>query len=144
MANGRSGGDLRELHQLLSGGTVAGLSDGELLERFASRHDEAGESAFEALMLRHGPMVLAACRRVLRDPSDACDAFQATFLVLVRRAGSVRVGPSLGPWLYGVSVRVARRARAVAARRRERERSAATGAAAVARLEAPGDDLRMV
>jgi RNA polymerase sigma-70 factor (ECF subfamily) len=115
MAIGRSRGYLREFHRLLSGGASAGLSDGELLERFAARRDEAGEAAFEALVHRHGPMVLAVCHRVLRDPSDARDAFQATFLVLVRKAGSVQVGPSLGPWLHGVSVRVARRAQALAA-----------------------------
>ncbi len=121
MASARASGFLRGFDVLLGGGATAGLSDRELLDRFVARRDEAGEAAFAALVGRHGPMVLGVCRRVLRDPADASDAFQATFLVLVKRAGSVRVGPSLGPWLYGVSVRVARRARAVAVRRRGRE-----------------------
>src|SRR5207244_2460613 len=87
------------------------------LERFKTRHDEA---AFEALLQRHGPMVWSVCRRVLVDVNDAEDAFQATFLVLVRRAAMLRSGP-LGPWLYGVAYRIAVRVRANASRRRARE-----------------------
>jgi RNA polymerase sigma factor (sigma-70 family) len=105
------------LTALLEDGTATGLSDRELLERFASSRDQSGEFAFATLVARHGPMVKGVCRRMLRNPADADDAFQATFLVLVRRAGSIRLGDSLGPWLYGVTVRVARRARAVGARR---------------------------
>jgi RNA polymerase sigma factor (sigma-70 family) len=94
------------------------LSDGELLERFVSGRDE---SAFAALVSRHGPMVLGVCRRLLRHAQDAEDAFQATFLVLVRKAGGIGRRELLGNWLYGVAVRVAGRARLTAARRRTRE-----------------------
>ena len=108
---------LRQFRTLFEAGTVAGLTDGQLLERFLTSRDEAGEVAFAALVARHGPMVLGVCRRALADPNDAADAFQATFLVLVRKARSVRVDDSLGRWLYGVSRRVANRARTIAARR---------------------------
>jgi RNA polymerase sigma factor (sigma-70 family) len=89
--------------------------DGRLLERFARRGEEA---AFEALLRRHGPMVLGVCRRLLRDAHAAEDAFQATFLLLLRKAGALRRPESLGPWLHGVARRTALRARAHAARRR--------------------------
>jgi RNA polymerase sigma factor (sigma-70 family) len=88
--------------------------DGRLLERFARRGEEA---AFEALLRRHGPMVFGVCRRLLRDAHAAEDAFQATFLLLVRKAGALRRPESLGPWLHGVARRTALRARAHAARR---------------------------
>jgi RNA polymerase sigma factor (sigma-70 family) len=101
-----------QLRRLFTGGTVAGLGEVALLERFITRRDPA---AFEALVARHGPMVLGICRRLLREPHDIEDAFQATFLVLVRRAGSLRRREALGPWLYGVAYRVAMRARARAA-----------------------------
>jgi RNA polymerase sigma factor (sigma-70 family) len=100
-------------------GTVGGLSDGELLERFAIREEGAGEAAFEEVVRRHGPMVLGVCRRVLGDRHAADDAFQATFLVLALKAGSVRKKDSLGPWLHGVAARVARRARQVDRGRKE-------------------------
>src|SRR6266478_8435840 len=76
----------------------AGLTDGELLECFIARRDEV---AFEALMRRHGPMVLGVCRRVLKNEADAEDAFQATFLVFVRKAASIRSRGTVGNWLYG-------------------------------------------
>jgi RNA polymerase sigma factor (sigma-70 family) len=89
------------------------LSDGELLGRFAEAHDEA---AFTALLLRHGPMVLGVCRRVLGHAEDAEDACQATFLVLARNARSVRRRGSAASWLYGVAARTARKLRTVRAR----------------------------
>src|SRR4051812_2127035 len=92
------------------------LSDRQLLDRFVGARDEG---AFAELVRRHGPMVLAACRRVLRHEQDAEDAFQASFLVLARKAGSVRQGDSVGGWLYRVAYRLALRARAVGCRRRE-------------------------
>ena len=91
-----------------------GLSDAELLLRFVRQRDEA---AFELLVWRHGPMVLGVCRRVLRDAHGAEDAFQATFLALVRKAGSIARGGAVAPWLYRVAFRVALRARAAAAQR---------------------------
>ena len=95
---------------------MLGLSEWELLERYLDRRDEV---AFEALVARHGPMVLAVCRRMLFDPSDVDDAFQATFLVLVRRARHLGPGDAIGPWLHGVATRVALKARCDAARRRQ-------------------------
>src|SRR5438874_9701876 len=95
--------------------------DRQLLERFAGQRDEA---AFAALVARHGPMVLGVCRGVLRDPHAAEDAFQATFLILVRKAGSLWVGESLDGWLHRVAYRVALQASTDAARRRARERKA--------------------
>src|SRR5215831_557863 len=95
------------------------LTDGELLARFVAARDEA---AFEALVYRHGPMVLGLCRRVLSNPHDAEDAFQATFLILARKANSVVKRDSVGSWLFAVAQRTAREARAVLARRRARER----------------------
>jgi RNA polymerase sigma factor (sigma-70 family) len=92
-----------------------------LLESFLTQRDE---SAFEALLRRHAPMVLGICRRVLRHPQDAEDAFQATFLVLVRKAGSLRSRELLGNWLYGVAYRTAMSARAMSAKRRMKEQRA--------------------
>jgi RNA polymerase sigma factor (sigma-70 family) len=97
-----------QLERLFGSGTATGLTEGQLLDRFASGRDE---SAFEALVERHGPMVLGVCRQLLRDPNDVDDAFQATFLVLVRKAGSLRQQELLGNWLYGVAYRVALRGR---------------------------------
>jgi RNA polymerase sigma factor (sigma-70 family) len=116
---------LHSLHQLTAAHVAAELSDRQLLERYAGRGDEA---AFAALVRRHGPLVLGVCRRLLRDGHAAEDAFQATFLVLARRAGSVARPEALGPWLHGVAARVALKARAQAARRRAGERQAAARA----------------
>ena len=126
MAYARSSDLLRQVRTLFGTGTVTGLSDAELLERFTSRSasaaedTRAAEAAFEVLLARHGPMVLGVCRRALADPAEVEDAFQATFLVLVRRAASVWAGDSLGRWLYGVSRRVAAKARARSLRARRR------------------------
>jgi len=125
MAAGTSGAVLRDIQTLFDTGTASGLSDRQLLERFAGRRDASAEAAFEVLVLRHGPMVLRVCRNVLGDSADAQDAFQATFLVLVRRRGSIRGLDSIGGWLYGVACRVAARARVESARRRAAEQRAA-------------------
>jgi RNA polymerase sigma factor (sigma-70 family) len=109
MIDGRSGAVLRRVQRLFGVGSAAGATEGQLLERYLVHHDEV---AFEALVARHGPMVLGVCRRVLRDPRDVEDAFQATFLILVRRARSIRNRELLGNWLYGVAQRVSLKARA--------------------------------
>src|SRR4051794_32363819 len=102
MAKGESPAVLHDIHTLFHVGTTNGLTDGQLLERFRARADlKVSEAAFAGLMARHGSMVLGVCRRALRDPDDVADAFQATFLVLVRKADTVRVEDSLGRWLYG-------------------------------------------
>ena len=124
MARDGSGAALRSIHALFAAGTVGGLADGQLLDRFAARDGEAAELAFAALVERHGPMVLRVCRGVLRDVHDAEDAFQATFLILARKAGSIRRRDALAPWLHGVAFHVASTARTAAARRRSHEMKA--------------------
>src|SRR5262249_28425444 len=109
---------------LWEAGTVTGLSDAQLLERSAAG-GPAAELAFSALVERHGPMVLRVCRRVLRDPHDAQDAFQAAFLVLARRARSIRHPEALASWLHGVALRASRSLLLATARRRDHERRAA-------------------
>ena len=116
---------LRDLVTLTHVGVVGNLSDAQLLDRFLLLHGEAAEAAFEALVTRHGPMVLDVCGNILRNPHDAQDAFQATFLVLASRAGSIRRRDALASWLLGVARRVALRSRADVARRRLYERRAA-------------------
>jgi RNA polymerase sigma factor (sigma-70 family) len=111
------GSDLRPLSALFSVGTATGITDRELLERYIGDSGAASEAAFAALVARHGPMVMGVCRRALSNAHDVDDAFQATFLVLVRKAGSVHLSDSLGRWLYGVSRKVASRARRAASRR---------------------------
>ncbi len=118
MARRPAGTIVQQLRQRIDAEAGADRPDAELLARFAGQRDEA---AFAALVARHGPMVLRLCRHVLRCEQDAEDAFQATFLVLARTAGSIRRGESLGSWLYGVARRVALRAGRAAARRRRRE-----------------------
>ncbi len=115
----------RQLRTLFNLGAIGDLTDGQLLERFATQDGEAAELTFAALVERHGPMVLRVCRNTLCDPNDVQDAFQATFLALVQKARSLWVRDSLGPWLHRVAHRVATRARSSAARRREHERRAA-------------------
>src|SRR5580693_752932 len=121
MAYLASGLVVRQLGTLFEGGSAAGLSDRQLLERFATARDEAGEAAFAALVARHGPMVLGVCRQLLGDRHEAEDAFQAVFLVLARRSPSLREPDLLGNWLYGVALRTARKARGRLARRRRTE-----------------------
>ena len=103
------------LEALWNTGTLTGLRDEQLLARFQAAKDTAAESAFRELMHRHGPMVMGVCRQILRRSHDADDAFQATFLVLVRKSGSIRAGRISGAWLYAVAYRTAHRARTVAA-----------------------------
>src|SRR5947209_3461765 len=100
---------------------AAGLADGQLVERFVRRRDAA---ALEVLLRRHGPMVWGVCRRVLRHEADAEDAFQATFLVLVRKAADVRPRGLVGNWLYGVARNTALKAKAMGSKRRAKEREA--------------------
>jgi RNA polymerase sigma factor (sigma-70 family) len=121
MGTGRHDDGSRHVRMLFNVGTVGGLTDGQLLEWFTEQSGETAELAFAALVDRHGPMVLGVCRSVLRDPHSAHDAFQATFLVLVRRAKSLWVRDSLGPWLYQVAYRVASCSRSEANRRLRHE-----------------------
>ena len=132
---------LRQIHRVFGEGTLAGLSDAQLLERHANHGDEL---AFRALVQRHGPMVLAVCHGVLNDTNDADDAFQAVFLLLSRRARSLWVKDSLGGWLHRVSCRIAFQVRADTARRRQQERRAAQLAAEPKPPGTPWDDTRAV
>jgi RNA polymerase sigma factor (sigma-70 family) len=110
---------LSSLRRLTDAHGLRELPDGELLERFVARRDE---TAFATLMRRHGPMVWCVCCRLLHDPHRAEDAFQATFLVLVRKAGSIRKRASLGSWLHGIAYRVAIKSRTQVATVRAQER----------------------
>jgi RNA polymerase sigma factor (sigma-70 family) len=125
----------------IASGPSAGLADGQLLEHFLRDHSE---TAFAALWRRHGPMVFGVCRRLLGNTHDAEDAFQATFLVLARKAGSLDRAASIGPWLHAVAWRTARRARARAARRRARERPMTTHPEARPGNEAAARDLKPI
>jgi RNA polymerase sigma factor (sigma-70 family) len=121
MALASLGNTVCRLRQLAAGRLDPELDDGQLLHAFAARNDQA---AFAALVRRHGPLVFGVCRNVLRHEQDAEDAFQATFLTLARKAGSIRSGNALPGWLHGVAFRVALRARRSASRRRTREAQA--------------------
>jgi RNA polymerase sigma factor (sigma-70 family) len=125
---------IKQIEVLFDVGTLAGLPDGPLLERFVHGRDGP---AFEAIVARHGPMVFNVCRRILPEPVDVEDAFQATFLILVRKAGTLRDHRRLGPWLYGVAQRVASRSRSQSIRRRSRERPETVEAAVES--ESPAD-----
>jgi RNA polymerase sigma factor (sigma-70 family) len=118
MATGQLNQVLQQLRRAAFGRDGAGMTDGQLLECFLNRRDDA---ALEALVRRHGPMAWGVCRRVLKNYHDAEDAFQATFLVLVRRAKSIVPREMVANWLYGVAYRTALKARATAARTRARE-----------------------
>jgi RNA polymerase sigma factor (sigma-70 family) len=110
---------MRHLRQSVRRQDAATRTDGQLLSFFIDHRDE---SAFEALVQRHGPMVLGVCRRLVRNHHDAEDAFQAAFLVLARKASSVRPRERVGNWLHGVALRTAMKARALTAKRRGREK----------------------
>jgi RNA polymerase sigma factor (sigma-70 family) len=113
---------LRHLRRLVAAEQTGRLSDAQLLEQFAHHRDQ---TAFAALVQRHGPLVLGVCRRVLHNGHDAEDALQATFLVLARKARSISRPEAVGSWLYQVAYRVALKARARASARQRRERQAA-------------------
>ncbi len=133
---------LEDLSVVYRVGSLVGLTDHQLLERFqsavSSADHAAAEAALTALVERHAAMVWNVCRSVVRDRHAAEDAFQATFLILVRKAGSLRVGETMGPWLHVVAYRTALSLRAATARRREVERSAAAMLSEV--VEAVDDD----
>ncbi len=115
---------VRQIEVLFDGGSAAGLSDRQLLERFAANRDSAAEAAFGALVARHGPMVMRVCRDLVRDVHLGEDAFQAVFLVLACKAKSIRDPALLGNWLFGVAVRTALRTRSRLMRQRNKEGSA--------------------
>jgi RNA polymerase sigma factor (sigma-70 family) len=126
---------------LAGASSAAPEADVQLLEQFVASRDPA---AFETLLQRHGPLVLSVCRRVLNDSELAEDAFQATFLVLVRRAASIARGERLGSWLYGVATRVALKARQTAARRSARQQELRDMPATAGNLDEAECDLRPV
>src|SRR5437868_2037175 len=106
MADGSSDAN-RAIRGLFTIGSMGAMTDGQLLDRFLAQRDQGAEGAFEELIVRHGGMVFRVCRKVLHDPHDAEDAFQATFLVLAHQAGSIRRRGSVASWLFGVARRVA-------------------------------------
>ena len=124
MANLGSAAAKEGIYTLFQWGVMGNWSDSQLVAQFLTGQD-GSEAAFRVLIHRHGPMVLGVCRRVLGDEHAAEDAFQATFLVLVKKAGGLRDCNLLTNWLYGVALRVANKERAKGARRRFVERQAA-------------------
>ena len=144
---------IRDLQVLYRVGSLSGLTDRQLLERFRSASsagdDVAAESALSILVERHAAMVWNVCRSLIRDRHDAEDAFQATFLILVRKARSLNVVETLGPWLHVVAYRTASSVRASSARRRQVERSAVASlsdpvdtSCPVAAMDLDDDELR--
>jgi RNA polymerase sigma factor (sigma-70 family) len=135
-------GVVRQVRRLALGRDGGDVTDGELLRRFVAQRDEA---AFAALVHRYGPLVLGVCRRVLHHRQDAEDAFQATFLVLMHKAGSITRPELVGNWLYGVAYHTARNARVSATRRRLREREVGEmGRPQPVTDEAAGRELRAI
>jgi RNA polymerase sigma factor (sigma-70 family) len=118
MARDHADGVLRYVRRIIDTRCTSEIPDTQLLQAFLAQHDEA---AFAALVHRHGPMVLGVCQRLLRDPHEAEDGFQATFVVLLRKAPSLVNCVMLGNWLYGVAYRVALKMRSAASRRLARE-----------------------
>jgi RNA polymerase sigma factor (sigma-70 family) len=133
MARGPAGTILEQTRKAVGSGSADRPADADLLGRYAAYNDQ---DAFAELVRRHGPLVLGVCRGFLRQEQDAEDAFQATFLVLARGAGSIRKGEAVGSWLYGVARRVAMRAKKTTARRAALERQAPGRAAEPAASEA--------
>jgi RNA polymerase sigma factor (sigma-70 family) len=141
MKNEKIGAALHHIHSLFGEGTLAGLPDARLLERYSAQRDE---SAFAVLVQRHGPMVMGVCRGMLDDSNDADDAFQATFLLLARKSSTLWVDDSIGGWLHRVACRIALQVKADQVRRREQERRAAALATARACATSPYDDTSAV
>jgi RNA polymerase sigma factor (sigma-70 family) len=129
----------RQLERLFVVGTAAGMTNAQLVEQFVSGDSESAALAFEAIVKRHGPMVLRICRVILQDVHAADDAFQATFLVLARKARHLRASDLLGNWLHGVAVRTARKAKAISTHRRICESQ--VKARIPAAVQEPQDDL---
>jgi RNA polymerase sigma factor (sigma-70 family) len=140
MASTPLGAVVRHIRKL-AGAPVARTTPVQLLRRFA---DEQNEDAFAELMRRHGPLVLSVCRRVLGHEQDAEDAFQAAFLVLARKAASIRKGESVGSFLYGVAYRIAMKERTKHAGRRQREREVGQPAATEPVYEAAWRELQVI
>jgi C-terminal peptidase prc len=132
---------VRYVGRLMDAGSLTGLSDGQLLERFSSRRDEL---AFSALVERYGGLVWGTCRRLLASTQDAEDAFQATFFVLARRARALERSEPLGGWLHTVAYCIALKARGDAARRHEHERRAAIMATVIPQKETGWEEVRPV
>ena len=130
-----------ELVRLFDTGSLSGLTEWELLEQFLTHRDEL---AFQVLVSRHGPMVLGICRRMLPNAADAEDAFQATFLVLLKRAGSLGPGDAVAAWLHGVAVRVAQQARSSATRRGRRERAGVAVEVAAEEVDGDAREIRQI
>jgi RNA polymerase sigma factor (sigma-70 family) len=141
MPSGQLGQVWRRLRGLVGKRPVDERGDGQLLEQFIARRDMA---AFEALVRRYGPLVLGVCRRVLGDAHDADDAFQATFLVLARRASSIQSQGAVGSWLCGTAYRISLKARAAKARRMDQERKAGTMLKTAVAAEAAWQELKPV
>jgi RNA polymerase sigma factor (sigma-70 family) len=140
--SGRGSGILTRDFQMLFGvGTIAGLTDVQLLRLFTENRDEGAQAAFAALVARHGPMVLRVCGTTLRNLTDIEDAFQATFLILARKARTIREPDSVGSWLFGVALRTTSNVRSAAIRRQRHERRWAA-AATRSQAEEDGDDLK--
>ena len=135
---------LRDLRTLFRFGVGGDKSDGQLLDRFMDRRDEGAEEAFAMLVRRHGPMVFGVCRRVLSNTHEAEDAFQATFLVLARKAATIVRRETLASWLYGVALRTAKDARTRTLRRRAMEEHVSTLRVVHAPGEDPVEDLRAI
>jgi RNA polymerase sigma factor (sigma-70 family) len=131
---------LRDLHHT-AGADTTRLTDGQLLDQFVSGSNPV---AFEALLHRHGPLIWGACRRLLSEPQDVEDAFQATFLVVLRKAKYFQRRSSLGTWLYGIAYRVALKARQRDARRGNNERRFAEMTPTESACEAGWEELKPV
>jgi len=134
----------RDIQTLFEAGSFAGLTDGQLLERFHGSRGEVSERAFAALVERHGAMVLRVCQRILRNDHDAHDAFQATFLVLLRKSRALWVRESLGPWLHRVACRAAVRARTTQVRRQAALQNLAAVAAGPAAADSTAELLAVI